>query len=165
MATDRHPATVLINPMRHPKQLKRAGSGFTLIEVMIVVAIVSILAAIAYPSYLEFIRKSRRAEARAQLMEAVQYMQRFYSQNDRFDRAIGAKDDMTLPDALARVPRQGAQTYTISFVSRSASAFFLQAVPDGSMNGDRCGTLQIDNAGRRQIAGAKTGVTVDDCWR
>jgi type IV pilus assembly protein PilE len=151
--------------MRHPKQLKRAGLGFTLIEVMIVVAIVSILAAIAYPSYLEFIRKSRRAEARAQLMEAVQYMQRFYSQNDRFDRAIGAKDDMTLPDALARVPRQGAQIYTISFVSRSASAFLLQAVPGGSMNGDRCRTLQIDNAGRRQIAGAKTGVTVDDCWR
>lgn len=50
--------------------------GFTLIELMIVVAIVAILAAVAYPSYRDSISKSRRAEARAQLMDAVQYMQR-----------------------------------------------------------------------------------------
>jgi type IV pilus assembly protein PilE len=151
--------------MRYRNVLMPASRGFTLIEVMIVVAIVSILAALAYPSYLEFIRKSRRAEARAQLMETAQYMQRFYSQNDSFVRAIRAEDDMTLPAALTRVPRQGAQTYTIEFVSLSASAFLLQAVPSGSMKGDRCGTLRIDNVGRRQIADANTGLTLDDCWR
>ncbi|MBT2325624.1 type IV pilin protein [Variovorax paradoxus] len=151
--------------MRHSELPRRSVAGFTLIEVMIVVAIVSILAAIAYPSYLEFIRKSRRAEARAQLMETVQYMQRFYSQNDRFDQAIGVAGKMTLPDALTRVPRQGAQTYAIGFAAQTASAFTLVAQPQGSMTGDRCGTLQIDNAGRRNIAGAATGVAVEDCWR
>lgn len=64
--------------------------GFTLIELMIVVAIVAILAAVAYPSYRDSISKSRRAEARAQLMDAVQYMQRFYSQNDRYDQTNAA---------------------------------------------------------------------------
>ncbi|WP_375122151.1 type IV pilin protein [Variovorax sp. WS11] len=69
-------------------QTRRRQRGFTLIEVMIVVAIVAILSAIAYPSYLESVRKSKRAEARAQLMEAAQYMQRFYSQNDSFISSV-----------------------------------------------------------------------------
>ncbi|VTU26723.1 type IV pilin protein [Variovorax sp. PBL-E5] len=141
--------------------------GFTLIEVMIVVAIVAILASIALPSYLESIRKSRRAEARAQLMEAMQYMQRFYSQNDNFKRAVGTEADMVLPDALMVVPRQGAQTYTIDFVTGTLQpgSFTLAAIPAGAMKGDRCGTLQINSAGRRTIVDARPGVTADDCWR
>lgn len=147
----------------HPRQ-----GGFTLIEVMIVVAIVAILAAIAYPSYLESVRKSKRAEARAQLMEAAQYMQRFYSQNDSFLKVLNdnTKSDMTLPSALTSVPRGGgATTYTIQFVTHTASAFNLEAVPSGSMEGDRCGKLQLDNTGLRNIADHKTGLTPSDCWR
>ena len=68
---------------------RRLG-GFTLIEVMIVVAIVAILSAIAFPSYQESVRKSKRADARTQLLEASQHMQRFYSQNDRYDQANDA---------------------------------------------------------------------------
>jgi type IV pilus assembly protein PilE len=151
---------VSVQPIRRPR-------GFTLIEVMIVVAIVAILAAIAYPSYVESVRKSRRAEARAQLLEAAQYMQRFYSQNDSFKRAVDTRTDMALPSELKTVPRQGAQTYTIDFATNSLrpSSFNLEAAPIGSMKGDRCGTLQLDNVGRRSIKGAKAGVTVDDCWR
>lgn len=63
-----------------------------------------IVAAVAYPSYLDSVRKSRRAEARAQLMEAAQCMQRFYSQNDSFSRAIDSDTDMTLPPALTPCP-------------------------------------------------------------
>lgn len=146
---------------------RRHQGGFTLIEVMIVVAIVAILAAIAYPSYLESVRKSKRAEARAQLMEAAQYMQRFYSQNDSFKRAIGAPEDLTLPDTLANVPRQGAKNYTIRFVAgtQADSSFNLEAVPTGAMVGDRCGTLRLDSTGTRQIAGAASGLTPSDCWR
>jgi type IV pilus assembly protein PilE len=147
-------------------QMPRCHRGFTLIEVMIVVAIVAILAAIAYPSYIESVRKSRRAEARAQLMETAQYMQRFYSQNDSFKRAIGATAEMTLPTTLTSVPRQGAQTYAISFVTGTwtPSFFTLQAVPTGSMEGDRCGTLKLDSTGLRQAENT-SGLTVSDCWR
>jgi type IV pilus assembly protein PilE len=140
--------------------------GFTLIEVMIVVAIVAILAAIAYPSYLESVRRSRRAEARAQLMEAAQYMQRFYSQNDSFKFSIASPGTaMTLPPALQSVPRQGAQTYKIDLVTHTPSAFTLEAAPTGAMVGDRCGKLRLDNTGKRDITGQKAGVTTDDCWR
>ncbi|RST56823.1 type IV pilin protein [Variovorax sp. MHTC-1] len=153
--------------MRVPEQSMRHLRGFTLIEVMIVVAIVAILASIAYPSYVESVRKSRRAEARAQLLEAAQYMQRFYSQNDSFKRAVGTGTDMTLPSELKIVPPQGAQTYAIDFVTNSLtpSSFNLQATPTGSMKGDRCGTLQLDNVGRRNIKDAKAGVAIEDCWR
>jgi type IV pilus assembly protein PilE len=149
------------------KQTRRRQGGFTLIEVMIVVAIVAILAAIAYPSYLESVRKSKRAEARAQLMEAAQYMQRFYSQNDSFLKVLNdnTKSDMTLPPALASVPRGGATTYTIQFVTHTASSFNLEAVPTGSMEGDRCGSLRLDNTGVRGIANAKSGLSPSDCWR
>ena len=65
--------------------------GFTLIELMIVVAIVAIISAVALPSYNNSIAKSRRAEARGQLLETAQFMQRFYSQNDSFSQDRGGK--------------------------------------------------------------------------
>jgi type IV pilus assembly protein PilE len=100
-------------------------------------------------------------------MEAAQYMQRFYSQNDSFKRAIGATADMKLPDTLVTVPRQGPKNYTIDFVAgtRSDSSFNLEAVPTGSMEGDRCGSLRLDNTGVRGIANAKSGLSPSDCWR
>ncbi|WP_077003355.1 type IV pilin protein [Variovorax sp. KK3] len=154
---------------KNPIRSRRRGFtlGFTLIEVMIVVAIVAILAAIAYPSYIESVRKSRRAEARAQLLETAQYMQRFYSQNDSFKFSVGKDTAMNLPTALTAVPRQGTQTYTIAFVkdSLTPSSFGLEASPMGTMTGDRCGKLLLDNTGKRDIADSKAGVSVDDCWR
>ncbi len=151
-----------------PKQMR--AKGFTLIEIMIVVAIVAILAAIALPSYREYVAKSRRAEARAQLLDAVQYMQRFYSQNDSFSKAVGSTVPMTLPASLQRVPRDGGtQTYAIGFAAGqpTTTAFVLDAIPSGPMLSDKCGTLRINNAGRREIKSLPSGssATVSDCWR
>ncbi|POR11789.1 type IV pilin protein [Diaphorobacter sp. LR2014-1] len=147
--------------------------GFTLIEIMIVVAIVAILSAIALPSYQESIRKSKRAEARAQLMEVSQYMQRFYSQNDRYDKANDAAGTaITLPAALTTVPKgtaSGQEDYTIRFQADTlqARSFTLEAVPraGGAMAGDKCGTLRISNVGRRTIGGGAAGMTAATCWR
>ena len=148
--------------------------GFTLMELMIVVAIVGILASIAIPSYQESVRKSRRAEARAQLLEVAQYMQRFYSQNDSF---ATSKDGTAvgIPSDLARVPRtaaSGAQSYTISFTAPAAGAsnpglasFKVQAVRrSGSpVDGDKCGDFTLENTGVRGVLNATE--TAADCWK
>ena len=148
--------------------------GFTLIELMVVLATVGILGAIAIPSYQESVRKSRRAEARAQLLEVAQYLQRFYSQNDSFANTKAGLA-ATVPSALAMVPRHasaGSQSYDISFCALAAgtsnpslSTFKIQAVRKigGTMDGDKCGDFTLDNTGARGLLNATDSTA--DCWR
>jgi type IV pilus assembly protein PilE len=145
--------------------------GFTLVELMVVLAIVMTLAAIAMPSYTENIKQSKRAEAKAQLLEAAQFMQRLYSQNDSYAQTR-AGVAVAVPDALARVPRTaaaGSQNYTISFATPAptTATFTLQAAPrvGGSMADDKCGTFTLNQAGRRGAADNATGATADSCWK
>jgi len=146
--------------------------GFTLVEIMVVLAIVMTLAAIAMPSYTENIKQSKRAEAKAQLLEAAQFMQRFYSQNDSYATKRGDSSNVAIPDALARVPRTaaaGSQNYTISFATPgpTTATFILQAAPrvGGSMAGDKCGTFTLTQAGQRGVSGNAAGTTADSCWK
>ncbi len=145
-------------------------AGFTLIELMIVVAIIGILSAIAYPSYVESVRKSKRADARAQLLEVAQYMQKFYSQNDRYDKANNdAATAVAIPAALTTVPRAGAGNtyYTISFVDGTLSArgYTLQAVPSATMLNDKCGTFRVNQVGQRTVYNAAAGMNAASCWK
>ena len=155
-------------------RVRRCDPGFTLIEMMIVLAIIGVIAAIAFPSYQESVRKSRRAEARGQLLEVAQYLQRLYSQNDSFsaDRSGTAA---TIPTALAIVPRTataGTQAYDISFTTAasgstnpSVSAFQIQAVrsANGPMARDKCGDFVVDNTGARNML--NTNETAANCWK
>jgi len=84
-------------------QRKTATQGFTLIELMIAVAIVGILAAIAYPSYIEHVRKTRRADAKAVVLELSQWMERFYTENSRYDKTR-AGVDVALPFTQSPLP-------------------------------------------------------------
>lgn len=139
----------------------RPTKGFTLVEVMIVVAIVAILSAVAYPSYTEYVRRGQRAEARTQLLEAAQFMQRFYAANDRYD-AVRGGGGVQLPEQLRQSPSTGAARYNIA-VNATPTAYTLQAVPAGTMAGDRCGTITLDSNGRRNVEGASSPAA--ECWR
>jgi type IV pilus assembly protein PilE len=137
---------------------KRSAGGLTLIEMMIVVAILGILVAIAYPAYQEQMRKGRRADAQAVLMQAVQVLERFYSENQRYDQDI-AGTAFALPAPLQQAPRDGAtKFYDLSLQALAAQTYTLRAVPRGAQTGDRCGTMTITHTGLQ--AAAK-----DDCWR
>lgn len=141
-------------------------NGFTLIELMITCAIIALLAALAYPSYAEQVRKGRRADAQRALEEAAQFMRRRYSS---MDTHVGA----SLPATLSSSPREGAAAYTVQLfennaavaTARAAHTYTLRATRTGAMAGDRCGDLELTNTGARTLVNAGTGATLADCFR
>ena len=134
-----------------------AARGMTLLELMVAMAVAGILAAVAYPSYMESVRKGRRSEAQAVLLEASQFMERFATENLRYDRTLD-KAAAALPSTLARAPK-GSSTphYTIE-LETTRDSYVLSAVPRGSMVGDSCGTMTLSQTGVQ-------GASKPTCWR
>lgn len=137
---------------RQPAAMR--AQGFTLIEVMITVVIVAILAAIAYPSYQEYVRRGHRAEARSALLQGAQWL----------ERAATAQGTYPLtnqfPAGLTTVPNG---RYTIALQSDGAT-FTLTATPQGSQAGDKCGAYTLTHTGLRGANGVTTGSIIGDCW-
>ncbi len=151
---------------RHHKVVSGLDRGFTLIELMIVVAIIAIIAAIAYPSYINSVVKTKRAAAEGCLSEYANYMERYYTTNLRYDQTAAATPVANTLPALdcASAANTGAD-YTYSFVANSLtqSAYTIQAVPTGAQasRDTQCGTLSINQVGARTESGSGT---VADCW-
>ena len=144
---------------------RHLGKGFTLIELMITVAIVAILAAIAYPSYTEQVARSRRNDAKSVLLEAAQWSERQYT--------VGNTYAVTLRSDLGRSPKgTGTKLYDIAYVTSPAASapsgtgFFLQATPTtgNPMASDKCGSFIVSNTGGKTLSGNATGTDVALCW-
>ncbi|WP_271272836.1 type IV pilin protein [Aliamphritea hakodatensis] len=132
-------------------KLQRA---FTLIELMIAVAIVGVLAGIAYPSYLEYVAAGRRADAQGNLIALAQHMERQFTLNGTYLTASGAVP--VLPYVLS--PQNGPVAfYALALPpgDLTANTFTIRARPANAMAGDRCGDMTIDNLGRK---------TPPECW-
>jgi type IV pilus assembly protein PilE len=148
---------------------KRQNTGFTIIELMIVVAIVAILAAIAYPSYTGYIQRGARAAAKVALAENAQFMERKFTMSNCYQCTGEAIGTISLPKTQS--PDSGTADYDpIELVDANtdANGFLLQAVPaaTGRMTADDCGTLTLDNIGNKSVSGQPAGATITaaECW-
>ena len=127
--------------------------GFTLVEMMIAVSIVTILAAIAYPTYTGQVQRTRRTDGKSALMDAAQRLERCHTRFGRYDA----------DDCNVELPFDSADAfYAVSAVDLNAASFTLAATPQNQQTDDPCGILRITSAGQQGSGGADTDA--DHCW-
>jgi len=135
--------------------IKTRTAGFTLIEVMIVVIIVGVLAAIAIPQYQAYVMRSNRTEGQALLTEAAARQERYFTQNS------------TYADTVAKLGYASANSqnnlYTLSIPVFTAVTFELRADPINQQANDvDCGRLELTHTGEKRASGPDGA---DECWR
>ena len=133
----------------------KTQAGFTLIELMIVVAIIGILAAIAYPSYNEYIKRGNRSEGQAFLSDVAARQERFSSQNNAY-----VTDDADIAKLGLSSANSATGKYTISLAAGDGG-YLLTA--NQQFGDTKCGNLSLNALGVKGRSG--TGKTLEECWR
>ncbi len=136
-------------------KLQCKNDGFTLLELLIVIAIVAVLATIAYPSYRQHILKSHRTEAKNLLNDIATRQARFFTQNNRY------ADKLSRMNFASDTVSTESGRYNVNISASTNLSFTAQAVPTtaGSQNTDLCGTFSINEQGVQTVSG-----TEDRCW-
>lgn len=142
--------------------MKYSDKGFTLIELMIVVAVVGILAAVALPNYQEYVLRGHRAEGRTALIQAAQWMERAATASGTYPLTAA------FPESLSTVP---SGRYTIAIASPTGGVaadngrtFTLTATPALGQANDKCASMTLNHTGVRGAAAATSGTVVISCW-
>lgn len=137
----------------------RRENGFTLIELMITVAIIAVLAAVAMPSYQDYLRKGRRADAQSYLQEIAARQQHFLADRRAYSTSITAA-----PGAGGlglSVPSSVSPFYDVNLATDNTASpptFVVSAAPKGSQAVEKCGTLSLNARGVKAASGSGT------CW-
>ncbi|TPG74917.1 type IV pilin protein [Pseudomonas arsenicoxydans] len=131
--------------------MRRSNRGFTLIEIMIVIAIIGIVMTIAAPSFTEYLKKGRRSEIAGVLSEQAQILERFYTKSNVYTGATGLSVGN---DYYTITPTITDQTFLLTAVRKTGS----------SMATDKCGDFTLTNTGVRNMVNATAGLTAKDCW-
>lgn len=137
-------------------------TGFTLIELMIVVAIIAVLASVALPSYQEYVQRSHRANARATLLQATQWMERAATAQGTYPRSNTTPSQ--IPAGILAV--EGGR-YTVAANSTTGATFTLTATPTTPQSTDRCAGFRINQAGTRSqvtTTAVTSPLSVEECW-
>ena len=133
-------------------RFERAEAGFSLIELMIVLAVATTLLAIAVPAYQEYVKRAQRANARAALLQTAQWMERAATAQGRYPAALAT--------GVASV--QGGK-YAVALTARTDATFTLTATRQGSQSNDKCGDYTLTNTGLKGVQNAS--LSVQDCWQ
>lgn len=147
----------------------KISQGFTLVEMMIVVAILGIVAAIAYPSYKEQVHKSNRADAKVALNDAAQQLQRCFTAYNTYKPDIGKCSSVDqLVDAAGVDSKE--RLYVVKLVNDAtytSTTYTLQAIPvaDKKQSTDSsCAKMELDQTGTQAAYDKGNADTTDTCW-
>ncbi len=138
-------------------RLQNKQRGFTLIELMIVVAVIAVLTLIAYPNYISSVRKGKRGQAKADLVQVVQSMERCYTQLNTYTGCWAGTDVLTAPSNQS--PTNGPKIYDLVLAVPTAQTFSVTATATGDQLKDSCGALTINQANVKTYTGSGT-----NCW-
>lgn len=154
--------------MRHGKRrcYRRSARGMTLTELLVVVAIVSLLAAIGYPSYTAYVTRANRSAAKSTLLQVADRQEQFFADNKRYAADLTqlgyASNGFAIDKQGAPVaPESDARLYAITLTNATATTFTVNAAPQLRQyeHDGQCGTLTLTHAGQKGQSGSGEG-----CW-